>query len=78
VAAAKSDLPALEAPVPFNQRTPSRWPPLSYYAKVTLVVVAVLVGGGIGGAVGALVAPAGLRRGPGRRRVPPAAPATRP
>jgi len=42
VAAAESDLPALEAPVPFDQRTPSRWPPLSYYAKITLVVVAVL------------------------------------
>lgn len=42
MAAAKSDLPTLEAPVPFDQRTPSRWPPLSYYAKITLVVVAVL------------------------------------
>jgi len=38
----KSDLPALPAPVPMDARTPSRWPPLGYYARITLVVVAVL------------------------------------
>jgi predicted PurR-regulated permease PerM len=42
VAAPRSDLPALEPPQPFDQRMPSRWPPLGYYAKITLVVVAVL------------------------------------
>jgi predicted PurR-regulated permease PerM len=42
MAPASSDLPALKAPVPIDARTPSRWPPLTYYAKITLVVVAVL------------------------------------
>jgi predicted PurR-regulated permease PerM len=42
VAEARSDLPALEPPRPYDQRTPARWPPLSYYAKITMVVVAVL------------------------------------
>lgn len=40
MAAPHSDLPALHAPVPIDARTPARWPPLIYYAKVTLVVVA--------------------------------------
>jgi len=37
-----SDLPALAAPVPADAGIPSRWPPLAYYAKIILVVVAVL------------------------------------
>jgi len=41
-AAPESDLPALGAPAPIDARTPSRWPPLTYYAKIVLVVVAVL------------------------------------
>ncbi len=39
-----SDLPSLRGPTPLDERIPPRWPPPSYYAKVTAVIVLVLGG----------------------------------